>query len=334
MKTRPRLRFVAESFRSELPNTLSNLYRVDALPALRARLKGLSDQAHTTGLAMFESALQSMVAAQREKTTVRLDRVDAIATQVKAALQSKIQVINSELESAKEKHQAKLELQQKAQKLIKQGFQAAVSDFESWLYLPKLLERYQSKLATALQQGEFSSWQAQFQQDIDGYQQAIQEWVDKACEFFEHQSPGKLIISVPDTPQVIIPEPPEFSQESKKVIPIGLSTGIRLVLKGKVGAAMAGGASYILSKGAKKDKSNSSADSYDHQVAQALSDAAQDYLSCFSTDAFSMVRKYQAKAEKVISLPTNQQPQDTSSQVYQLQLLNSVLERLNAELII
>ncbi|NEO91038.1 MAG: dynamin [Moorea sp. SIO3G5] len=324
-----RLRFVAESFRSELPNTLSNLYRVDALPALRARLKGLSDQAHTTGLAMFESALQSMVAAQREKTTVRLDRVDAIATQVKAALQSKIQVINSELETAQQKHQAKLELQQKAQKLIKQGFQASISDFESWLYLPKLLERYQSKLATALQQGEFSTWQAQFQQDIDGYQQAIQEWVDKACEFFEHQSSGKLIISVPDTPQVIIPEPPDSSEELKKVIPIALSTGIRLVLKGKVGAAMAGGASYILSKGAKKDKSDSSPDSYDHQVAQALSDAAQNYLSCFSTDAFSMVRQYQAKAEKVISLPRNQEPQDVSSQVYQLQLLNSVLERLN-----
>ncbi|NEO68869.1 MAG: dynamin, partial [Moorea sp. SIO3H5] len=89
------------------------------------------------------------------------------------------------------------------------------------------------------------------------------------------------------------------------------------------------GASYILSKGAKKDKSNSSADSYDNQVAQALSDAAQDYLTGFSNDAFSMVRQYQTKADKVFSLPTNQEPQDTSSQVYQLQLLNSVLERLN-----
>ncbi|HYX13727.1 MAG TPA: dynamin family protein, partial [Nostoc sp.] len=35
-----RLLFVAESFRAELPPGFSNLYRVDALPALRARLKG------------------------------------------------------------------------------------------------------------------------------------------------------------------------------------------------------------------------------------------------------------------------------------------------------
>ncbi len=46
-----RMRFVAESFRFELPNNLSNLYRVDALPALRSRLKGDTSAAQTTGLA-------------------------------------------------------------------------------------------------------------------------------------------------------------------------------------------------------------------------------------------------------------------------------------------
>jgi hypothetical protein len=45
-----RLRFIAESFRSQLPNGISNLYRVDALPALRARLKGDAIAAQTTGL--------------------------------------------------------------------------------------------------------------------------------------------------------------------------------------------------------------------------------------------------------------------------------------------
>jgi replication fork clamp-binding protein CrfC len=39
-----RLRFVAESFRAKLPAGVSNLYRVDALPALRARLKGDSNR--------------------------------------------------------------------------------------------------------------------------------------------------------------------------------------------------------------------------------------------------------------------------------------------------
>jgi replication fork clamp-binding protein CrfC len=52
-----RMRFVAESFRAKLPPGVSNLYRVDALPALRARLKGDSSAAQTSGLVAFESAL-------------------------------------------------------------------------------------------------------------------------------------------------------------------------------------------------------------------------------------------------------------------------------------
>ena len=55
-----RLRFVAESFRSALPAGISNLYRVDALPALRARLKGDDATLHTSGLSEFVSALQSI----------------------------------------------------------------------------------------------------------------------------------------------------------------------------------------------------------------------------------------------------------------------------------
>ena len=43
--------FVAESFRSKLPTSISNIYCVDVLPALRARLKGskaaIRDSAYT-----------------------------------------------------------------------------------------------------------------------------------------------------------------------------------------------------------------------------------------------------------------------------------------------
>jgi hypothetical protein len=56
-----RLYFIAESFRSQLPPVISNLYCVDALPALRARLKGDTNAAQTTGLSGLESALQNII---------------------------------------------------------------------------------------------------------------------------------------------------------------------------------------------------------------------------------------------------------------------------------
>ncbi len=53
--------FVAESFPVELPVGFSNLYRVDALPALRARLKGDVAAANSSSLVAFETALQNIV---------------------------------------------------------------------------------------------------------------------------------------------------------------------------------------------------------------------------------------------------------------------------------
>ncbi|HBY79822.1 MAG TPA: dynamin, partial [Cyanobacteria bacterium UBA11148] len=114
-----RLLFVAESFRSELPNNISNLYRVDALPALRARLKGDTAAAQTTGLAMFESALQSIVVTKEKNLSIRFPRVELIANQVKQAGEVKVQAIATELSTAEEKNKAKFEIKQKAQKLIK-----------------------------------------------------------------------------------------------------------------------------------------------------------------------------------------------------------------------
>jgi spermidine synthase len=113
---------VAESFRAELPSNISTLYRVDALPALRARLKGDGAVVKTTGLPMFESALETIVAVQQEKLAVRFPRVEAIASQVKSALQAKVQAITTELEAPENKRNAKIEIKQKAQKLNSKRF--------------------------------------------------------------------------------------------------------------------------------------------------------------------------------------------------------------------
>ncbi|MEM7713625.1 MAG: dynamin family protein, partial [Cyanobacteria bacterium P01_A01_bin.68] len=78
-----RLRFVAESFRSQLPPGFSNLYRVDALPALRARLKGDVSAANTSGLVAFEAALQNIAATLKKNVeTVSSPRIESIANQI------------------------------------------------------------------------------------------------------------------------------------------------------------------------------------------------------------------------------------------------------------
>lgn len=334
-----RLLFVAESFRSDLPNNISNLYRVDALPALRARLKGDVSAAQSTGLAMFESALQTIVAVKQQNQDVRFPRVEAIANQIQQTLQSKAQAISTQLEEAETKRKTKIEIKHKAQKLIQKGFSAGVSDFQSWLYLPKLLNRYQSEVAAALQQGTFSTWErGGFKQAIAEYEQSIVKWVKQACEFFGHPQPATLSILFPEQPQVILPEPPPSSTSSKSssdVTPVAVTTGLGWILGGPVGAVVAGGATYILNKLTQDSPTPQpeSSTSYIEQVQEAYTKAAQDYLTRFSNQAFSTLDQYEKVAEKIINAPIPEDFLKLTIQHHQLQLIQSLIDNLNQELL-
>ncbi|MEG4484929.1 dynamin family protein [Microcoleus sp. D2_18a_B4] len=330
-----RLLFVAESFRSNLPNNISNIYRVDALPALRARLKGDVAAAQTTGIAAFESALQSIVAAQQEQLAVKLPRIEAIATKICQSLRAKAENVTAEIAAAQKKHKDKIEIKQKAEKLISKGFQASVSDFEIWLYQPTLLQRYQSEMALSLQEGSFDAWKLKFQREALHQQQTIAEWVNKACEFFEKEQPIALLISFPPSPQVSLPEPPPPPAQKSidsEVTPVAIATGLGWLLGGPVGAAVVGGASYILNKRTGYEKPPESSEAYLNQVTEICSEAAKNYLARFSTDTFSMLQHYKEIAGKVICFQESKEPLNINVQQYQLQLVNNLIENLEAQL--
>ncbi|MCC3451357.1 MAG: dynamin family protein [Microcoleus sp. PH2017_39_LGB_O_B] len=330
-----RLLFVAESFRSNLPNNISNIYRVDALPALRARLKGDVAAAQTTGIAMFESALQSIVASQQEQLAVKLPRIEAIATKICQSLRAKSETVAAEITAAQQKQKDRIEIKQKAEKLISQGFQASVSDFEIWLYQPTLLRRYQSEMALSLQQGSFDAWKTKFEQDVLNQRETIAEWVNKACEFFDREQPIALLISFPPSPQIALPEPPTAAAKRSiegEVTPVAIATGLGWLLGGPMGAAVVGGASYILKKRTGYEKPPESSEAYLNQVTEICNEAAKNYLIGFSIDTFLMLQHYKEIAAKVICFQDSKEPLNMNVQQYQLQLVNNLVENLAAEL--
>ncbi|MGD1805368.1 dynamin family protein [Dapis sp. BLCC M126] len=327
-----RMRFVAESFRSELPDNISNLYRVDALPALRGRLKGDVSVAQTAGLASFESALQSIVEVYGEKTNIQLSRVQAIASQLCQVMKANVKEVTQELIAIQERKSEKFEIQKRAEKLIKEGLQRSSSNFQSWLYLTKLLERYQFELAIVLEQRTFNIWESEkFRPEALKYKQKMTEWVDKACEFFQSGETEELIITFPEAPKVFLPSPPP--SETKKLggmRNIAIASGIGWLLGGPMGAAVVGGATYLL-RDNKQNKSQNLAN-YKEQVKQAYANAARDYLSRFSTLTLKAVEEYEAIAEKVIKLPVTQQSPEVIKLRNKLQLLNNLCTEINQEL--
>jgi GTP-binding protein EngB required for normal cell division len=328
-----RMRFVAESFRFELPNNLSNLYRVDALPALRARLKGDTSAAQTTGLAAFESALQSIVAEQREKGSLSLGRVEAIASQIRQGMAVQIETATAKLNAAREKLESKKSIQKRAEKLVKQGFQSSNSEFQSWLYLPKLLDAYQTELASALEERRFDSWQSEtLRQEVLKWQEKLMEWVNKAGEFFDIEKPTQITIAFPEPPKVLLPPPPpSVAKKSGGIMPLAIAAGLGWLLGGPVGAAVVGGATYLLSDSG-EEKPTLSPEEYQQQVKQAYKDAAKDYLQDFSDRAFASLKEYEPIAEKAINAPPNETSPEVDKWQHQLGLLNNLSENLDRKL--
>jgi GTPase SAR1 family protein len=328
-----RLLFVAESFRSQLPNNISNLYRVDALPALRARLKGDTAAAQSSGLVTLETALQNLGLMQREKLTHRWTRVQIIAAQIQQELRTKRIAIANQIATDNQQKQQKRELQQKAQKLIQQAFKSSLSDFQSWLYLPQLLERYQPELATALQQGRFDRWESEkLKPAVLERQQAIEHWVNKANEFFGSQHPGKLLISFPSAPQIPLP-PPQTEKKSSDpdITPVAIATGLGWILGGPIGAAVVGGATYLLDRNDRSDKSDLSNSVDLPAAAKICTDAAQEYLTNFSVKVCQSLVRYEQQIEPAMNLPVELDRYPAIA-THQLNLLDNLLERLDSEL--
>lgn len=337
-----RLRFVAESFRSQLPNNVSNLYRVDALPALRARLKGDMAAAQTTGLVTFETALQSIVAAQKEDVQLKRDRAKHTITEIISLAKEKQQQLTAELTTNQQKRQQQNEIKQKAAKLIRQGWQRSISELESWLYLPNLRSRFQSELTEALEQDKFTDWYVgEFGDKLDKYQQAITEWVEKGCEFFQRDKPQPLAIHFSQVPKIEIPEPSSNSQNNKNkqtknddpLSSVAIPGGVGFLFGGAVGAVVLGGASYVLNKMATQPDPQATPQQPISEVEpQVYSDAAELYLTQFSEAAFATLKDYQQQTLTLISFEPTQDNREITVLTYHLELLQSLIADIEESL--
>jgi GTPase SAR1 family protein len=329
-----RLLFVAESFRAELPAGFSNLYRVDALPALRARLKGDAAAATSSGLASFEAALQNIVGIlQQNRGDVRLPRVQAIASQIQLNLKAKIDPIFNEINSFDEKNKAKFEIKQKAANLIKQGLNTSIADLRNWLELSNLLKKYQTEATVALAENNFKTWQTNtLKKELTELQRSIMKWLYQGYEFFREERPEDLLIPLPGEPQIILPPKPNNSSDLNETGAVAVGGGIGWLLGGPVGAAVVGSISYLLNKNIQNYEEKSAKESYHQQVAKICIATTEDYFSHFSNQGLSILAEYEQKAKKVIRFAGSQEPAEIANKRQDLQKLQNSFNQLLQEL--
>ncbi|WP_299410880.1 dynamin family protein [Acaryochloris sp. IP29b_bin.148] len=318
-----RMRFVAESFRSQLPPGVSNLYRVDALPALRARLKGDMAAAQTTGLPMLETALQTIVQIyQTEGLPQQPQRAIALAKRLQLALSEKIAVVQSQVQNdALDRAQQRLEIKQRAQKLIIKGFRESVSDTKAWLDLPTLLRDHETGAQIALQQQRFPLWLTETLKPIWlGHQRQVVGWVHKACEFFNQPRPTELWFAFPSGPAAQSPpSPSSTSAKEEDIAPVAIATGLGWLMGGPLGAAIFGGTGYMVNKLENIAVSKADLPQFE-QNDEHYRQAAHYYLTQFRAAALTALQEYERTAERIILMPIAEEHTDPNRNRHQHQL--------------
>lgn len=330
-----RMRFVAESFRSNLPPGVSNLYRVDALPALRARLKGDMAAAQASGLPIFEAALQTIVQTQQDQGwQPKGARLMAIAQKVRAALHLKIERLAADVEGqTQQQSEQQLELKRRAQAILQKGYRDSISRLRDWLAYPNLLQNYGQTLTEAFRMGTFIIWEAnQLRPDWETHRKAATHWVYKACDFFSLPQPVDLWLSFPPEPTIETPPPegvPAPKSKTDEAAPVAIATGLGLVMGGPVGAAVLGGASFLLNRMAPAAE-NTLPHTNNTPIEQIYRNAAAEYLMQFSQDALQALETYEKNAKTAIDCPLRAEVSEPNTpQHHQLRFLRSTLTALD-----
>ena len=325
-----RLRFLAESFRSNLPAGVSNLYPVDALPALRARLKGDAAAAMQTGLPELESALQTIGGqfATGRPIEQTLPRLRVLANRMLSALQQQIEALS--IAEPDTDDLKRIEIKQKAQTLIQSGFDQDIEKLRAWLAPQNLQAHYRWGLAEALEKKQTQAWLIEnLKPAWYERQKPVVEWVHQACDFFDCPRPADLWMAFSADPEAVENVKATVVEDDEarpvKVAPVAIATGLGWVLGGPLGAAVLGSTGHLVARsGRKKEIITYTQTDYKGQ--------ADVYLSRFSEAALRAIAAYKKVANKAIQteiLPVSTVPSAVSSaQIAQINLLTATAAEL------
>jgi hypothetical protein len=196
-----------------------------------------------------------------------------------------------------------------------------------------------------LQHNTFNIWlETEFQPTVAKYIEAIMEWIKKGCEFFDKEYREELVITFPETPQIDNNNSSDRAQENGKdnrtassdVTSVAIPVGLGWLLGGAVGAVVLGGASYILNTLSTSETATESINNDDFltsEVTQIYLNAAQNYLTNFSQQAFATLQNYETNTENLVSFIPIQAKSNVTQTEYKLQLLDNLMNALQEDFI-
>ncbi|ELS03606.1 dynamin family protein [Xenococcus sp. PCC 7305] len=288
-------------FQTDLLYRLNSLYRVDALPALRAKKKNKLHAMVNTGLVRFEAALHTIYSFQKSQVFhARCPRAKIITEQVQQALQTKAQLITDEIAILEKDNRIALATVESKEKLLMQEFKTSVKNLRNWLNLSNLKTSYYFEALLSLQESKFHIWKQNcFKKDLLIYQQAIERQIGRISSELNENLPQKLDITFPRFPTVELPdnETENFGSKLRNIF-------------------------------ARKAKSRKSALEYENSLLRAQEKAVNNYFTQFSQEALETLSEYEKKFQPFISLPKPPKSQEIANKRSEVELINDSLKNL------
>lgn len=288
-------------FQSDLLDRLTSLYRVDALPALKAKKNRNICQVWHSGLARFEAALHTIYDLQKSEVfNARCPRAQIITQQVQHKLEDKVQFMKDEIKKLEQEENNLLATTTKTEQLLQKEFKNSVTALRDWLKLDNLKSSYYFEAVLALQESSFHIWKQNcFKPDLLVYQQSLEQQVINIGRELNKNLSKKLDITFPRFPSI---ERPNFKGEN---------LGQKLL--------------NIFTRKSQKKKSSLE---YNNDLWQTCEKAVNNYFATFSKEALKNLAEYEKEVQPFISLPTPPQSSAIATKHKELKLLNDCLEDL------
>jgi hypothetical protein len=271
----------------------------DPAPTLQTILNKSLDLLDPARHGVLKSAI---VRVQLSAEAPELAELNALGHQTLYALGDQVKILQDQVENQPRKQVREVELKQRAQTLIQKGYEESLTKLRLWL---ATLHDYDQSLQMALAEYDFDSWfQANLEYDWNERSREWIHWVYKAAEIFKLNPPPDPKLKFPPAPQFPVPRSAEKEDQSDNT-PVWIATGVGWLLGGPVGAAVLGGASYLINRADSAETNPTPPDPLinlerDLDMLDWAQEAANQYLEQVRRRAEAIIDDYIPAAEPLI----------------------------------
>lgn len=281
---------------------INSVYRIDALPALKAAKDRAFLELLRSGVVDFRANLQTLIYFQRQDNEYhRMLRINAVSKRIEIVLRNSENMLKSEVKTSESVRISLIEKAKKKESLFRGKLHDRVSLYRNWLSLETLLKMYEQELAGALEKNTFKKWEKErLMPNVLSHAYPIKNVVKEACQEFMQKQPQEMPTSFPGRPNIKYPSHQDTTLWESF--------------------------SDVFNNGRNRKRL---AEKYERDKWTSYKQSARQYLSQFSRDAVTSLEDYEKKSTSAITFKVPPESNSLKHKREMISELNCFIDKLS-----